>query len=243
MRTLVRQALAAGESDLDSLAHRLIDAAGTDRSRRYRLLPPELAEREAFAPFWNQSAMAVKTRNRVRRRLLLDIQMEFGLRSGVGRTLESTGSAVATVDVSDTLLRTCAGEALEAAEIQLSTNGPTDAQLFVWVRGVLERMRTRGAIEHEWFNKFRQQDGNRWWVTGRPRSRRRNAGLRQRQFCARLSGARRNRPRHGPRTGRFCSRLVRNLDGEGTRSQRRAKVPCWPACCSADFSAATSSAK
>jgi ATP-dependent helicase YprA (DUF1998 family) len=166
LRTLVRQALAAGESDLDSLAHRLIDAAGTDRSRRYRLLPPELAEREAFAPFWNQSAVAVKTRNRVRRRLLLDIQMEFGLRSGVGRTLESTGSAVATVDVSDTLLRTCAGEALEAAEIQLSTNGSTDAQLLIWVRGVLERMRTRGAIDHEWFNKFRQQDGNRWWVTG-----------------------------------------------------------------------------
>ena len=166
LRTLVRQALAAGEADLDSLSHRLIDAAGTDKAHRYRLLPPELAESEAFRPFWDKQAVAVKTRNRVRRRLLLDILMEFGLRSGVGRTLESTGSAVASVDVAETLLRTCAAEALEAAEIQLSTTGPTDAQLTAWVRGVLERMRTRGAIEHEWFNKFRQQDGNRWWVTG-----------------------------------------------------------------------------
>ena len=166
MRTLVRQALAAGEADLDSLSHRLIDAAGTDRAHRYRLLPPELAEREAFAPFWNHAAVAVKTRHRVRRRLLLDILLEFGLRSGVGRTLESTGSAVACVDVADTLLRTCASEALEAAEVQLSTTGPTDTQLITWVRGVLERMRSRGAIEHEWFTKFRQQDGDRWWVTG-----------------------------------------------------------------------------
>lgn len=166
LRTLVRQVLASGEADLDSLSHRLIDAAGTDRAHRYRLLPPELIEREAFAPFWTQSAVAVKTRNRVRRRLLLDIELEFGLRSGVGRTLESTGSAVAGVDVADTLLRTCAAEALEAAEIQLSTNGPADTQLLAWVRGVLERMRTRGAIEHEWFTKFRQQDGDRWWITG-----------------------------------------------------------------------------
>ncbi|SBS79305.1 Putative helicase (fragment) [uncultured Mycobacterium sp.] len=166
LRTLVRQALAAGEADMDSLSHRLIDAAGTDRAHRYRLLPPELTEREAFAPFWNQAAVAVKMRNRVRRRLLLDILLEFGLRSGVGRTLESTGSAVATLDVAETLLRTCAAEALEAAEIQLSTSGPTDAQLIAWVRGVLERMRSRGAIDHEWFIKFRQQDGNRWWITG-----------------------------------------------------------------------------
>lgn len=166
LRTLIRQALAVGEADLDSLAHRLIDIAGTDRAHRYRLLPPELSEREAFAPFWSRASVPVKVRNRVRRRLLLDVALELGLRSGVGRTLESTGSAVATVDVTDTLLRTCATEALEAAEIQLSTHGPSDAALLAWVRGVLEHMRTRGAIEHEWFTKFRQQDGNRWWITG-----------------------------------------------------------------------------
>ena len=100
--------------------------AGTDRAHRHRLLLLELAEREAFAPFWNHAAVAVKTRNRVRRRLLLDIVLEFGLRSGVGRTLELTGSVAACVDVADTLLRSCAVEALEAAEPQLSTAGPTD---------------------------------------------------------------------------------------------------------------------
>lgn len=43
-------------------------------------------------------------------------------------------------------------------------NWPDD--LLQVVVGVIERMRTRGAIDHEWFAKFRQEDGNRWWITG-----------------------------------------------------------------------------
>jgi len=174
LRTLARQALDRGETDLASLAHRMIDLAGNDASARYRLLPPELAEREAFSAFWQPRTVSAKTRNLVRRRLLLDVQLEFGLRSGVGRTLETTGSAVAHVDVAPPVLQACAAEALQAAEIQLSLDEFDDAVMTAWVRGVLERMRTRGAIEHEWFDKFRREDGNRWWVTG---GRRRDQGM------------------------------------------------------------------
>ncbi|MGO9349551.1 MAG: DEAD/DEAH box helicase [Mycobacterium sp.] len=174
LRTLVRQALEGGETDLDSLTHRMIDLAGTDSAARYRLLPPELAERDMFAAFWRRATVAAKTRNIVRRRLLLDVELEFGLRSGVGRTLESTGSAVATIDVAESVLRACAVEALEAADVQLALGTFDDARRVAWVRGVLERMRTRGAIAHEWFTKFRREDGNRWWVTG---GRRRGEGM------------------------------------------------------------------
>ncbi|OBB77110.1 DEAD/DEAH box helicase [Mycobacterium sp. 852014-52144_SCH5372336] len=174
LRTLARQALDGGETDIASLAHRMIDLAGNDPGARYRLLPPELAEREAFTAFWRPRAVSAKTRNLVRRRLLLDLQLEFGLRSSVGRTLETTGSAVAHIEVAESVLRSCATEALEAAGAQLTFGRADDARQLAWVRGVLERMRSRGAIEHEWFDKFRREDGNRWWVTG---GRRRDQGM------------------------------------------------------------------
>nr|WP_090276603.1 DEAD/DEAH box helicase [Mycolicibacterium komanii]CRL70034.1 helicase [Mycolicibacterium komanii] len=174
LRTLARQALDSGETDLASLAHRMIDLAGNDPGARYRLLPPELAEREAFTAFWRPRTVSAKVRTLVRRRLLLDLQLEFGLRSSVGRTLETTGSAVAHVEVADSVLQSCATEALEAAGVQLTFGSADDARQLAWVRGVLERMRSRGAIEHEWFDKFRREDGSRWWVTG---GRRRDQGM------------------------------------------------------------------
>jgi ATP-dependent helicase YprA (DUF1998 family) len=174
LRTLIHQALQNGETDLDSLSHRMIDLAGRDPAARYRLLPPELAERDTFAAFWRRANVSAKMRTSVLRRLLLDIELEFGLRSGVGRTLEATGSAVAIVDVAEAVVRACATEALDAAGVQLAVDTVDDTRLVAWVRGVLERMRTRGAIHHEWFTKFRREDGNRWWITG---GRRRGEGM------------------------------------------------------------------
>ena len=49
--------------------------------------------------------------------------------------------------------------------------GVTDEQRIGWVRGVLERMRTDGAIEHEWFRTYQREDGRRYSIWGgRPRS-------------------------------------------------------------------------
>lgn len=177
LRTLLRQALDDGETDLDALAHRVIERAGDDRGGRYRVLPPELAERDTFDDFWTRPSLRsvpTKVRNYVRRRLLLDIELEFGLRSGVGRTLERTGTALAYVNTSEALLKTCAQEVLESTDIQMTIDEVEQGRVVAWARGVLERMRSRGAIEHEWFSKFRQEDGNRWWVTG---GRRRGEGM------------------------------------------------------------------
>lgn len=177
LRTLLRQALEAGETDLDSLAHRVLEQAGDDRAARYRILPPELAERADFEKFWNTktaSATPARLRRAVLRRLLLDIELEFGLRSGVGRTLERTGTALAFIDVSEHALLTTGTETVESADAQETIDGIGDAALIRWVRGVLMHMRQRGAIGHEWFDKFRYEDGNRWWVTG---GRRRGEGM------------------------------------------------------------------
>ena len=43
--------------------------------------------------------------------------------------------------------------------------------LLAWVRGVLKRMRERGAIEHPWLRKLIEEDGNRHFIwRGRPSS-------------------------------------------------------------------------
>ncbi|MFL0239797.1 DEAD/DEAH box helicase [Mycobacterium sp. SMC-17] len=170
LRSLVRQAIGDDDIDLAKLAARVVDLAGDDQSKRYRVLPPELAAREKFEKFWSTPTLRQvprQVRGWVEKRLLLDIELEFGLRSNVGRTLELSGSAVAELDANPGLLTRCARSAWEAAAgTQSSIINTTDDLLLRWVVGVIERMRTRGAIDHEWFAKFRQEDGNRWWITG-----------------------------------------------------------------------------
>ncbi len=171
LRAVIRQAMSDQPTDLATLIQRMIDQAGDDPKRRYRLLPPDLAEREKFATFWQgdtQAKVHYTVRHRVRRRLALDVLMEFGLRSAVGRTLAATGSAVAEARAEPSVLLAAARAALTEPDRQgiLAGFEPTDAGLLAWVRGVLEHMRRHGAIHHEWFKKFREEDGNRWWLTG-----------------------------------------------------------------------------
>ena len=69
---------------LDSLVDQAIADAGDDPFRRYRLVPPDFVERDEFAPFWQRRPRPGGTRpgaDRVRRRLLFDAVMEFGLQS------------------------------------------------------------------------------------------------------------------------------------------------------------------
>ena len=114
-------------------------------------------------------------RTRVRRRLLFDAVLEFGLQSRVGRTLEQTGSAVVEVDAGEpAALARMAREVLDATDVPDTLDNDlknlADSRLVAWVRGVVERMRTQGAIEHEWFQSFIRHDGNRYFIWGgRPR--------------------------------------------------------------------------
>ena len=105
LRSVLRHAVGERAMSLTDLVDKAIADAGDDPFRRYRLIPPGLAEREEFAPFWQRAAardVPVRVRDRVRRRLLFDATMEFGLQSAVGRTLEQTGSVVAEVDAGGT---------------------------------------------------------------------------------------------------------------------------------------------
>ncbi len=178
LRALLRHAVGDQPVSLDALVDRAIAEAGDDQFRRYRIIPPDLVERNEFAPFWQRDRardIPARVRTRVRRRLLFDAVLEFGLQSRVGRTLEQTGSAVAEVDAGEpSALARMAREVLDATDVPDTLDNDlsnlADSRLVAWVRGVVERMRTQGAIEHEWFQSFIRHDGNRYFIWGgRPR--------------------------------------------------------------------------
>jgi ATP-dependent helicase YprA (DUF1998 family) len=176
LRGVLRAGLVDGALTLDQLVDEIIREAGDDPFARYRLLPPDCADRPSFVEFWQApSARAVPAavRRRVRLRLALDIALEFGLNSRLGRTLELTGSAAAEVDAGrPERMGAIARAAIADFAWQQTTDGPPgDPLLVTWVRGVLDRMRAQGAIAHPWFDTYMHKDGARWPIWGgRPRS-------------------------------------------------------------------------
>ena len=81
------------------------------------------------------------------------LDLEAGLVGSYGRTLATTGTAAASVDVSAEDALAVGRRVLERVAQQLSAeagaNGQADDhRTEVWVRGVLERLRADGAIAH-----------------------------------------------------------------------------------------------
>ncbi|MDO9354338.1 MAG: hypothetical protein Q7T55_11625, partial [Solirubrobacteraceae bacterium] len=174
VRSMLRDAVGDQPCTLEELADRVLRDVGDDRAARYRILPPDLADRDEFRPFWQAKtlrAVPEGARNRVRLRIKFDAALEFGLQSRIGRTLELTSTVAAQVRAPASTMAVAARQALEDAEIQLSIDGPLDdARLTAWVRGVLEHLRVRGGIEHKWLKAYIKHDGARYRIWGgRPR--------------------------------------------------------------------------
>ncbi|MFF0372304.1 DEAD/DEAH box helicase [Micromonospora sp. NPDC005087] len=176
LRSALRDAVAEGALTLDALVDEVIRQAGDDRFARYRILAPDCADRESFMEFWHAKTLRSvpsSVRSRVRKRLALDAALEFGLNSRIGRTLELTGSVA--VEVEAGLRERMIGMARAALkgtswQATLGSAGPDEAALVQWVRGLLDRLRAQGAIDHPWFDRYRLEDGRRWSIWGgRPR--------------------------------------------------------------------------
>jgi len=172
LRSVLQQAVAEGQLALDALVEEVIRQAGDDRFARYRLLPPSLADRKSFVDFWQKEKLRrvpASVRTRVENRLKLDASLEFGLNSRTGRTLELTGAVTVEVQAGTAeRMAALARAALSgtARQERLDDAGPSDEDLVRWVRGVLDRMRIQGAIDHPWFEPYRKHDGNDWWIRG-----------------------------------------------------------------------------
>ena len=83
-----------------------------------------------------------------------EIASEFGLNARIGRTLEKSGASATYFD--EDKLR----EVYKQMSIWLQQNnlGKITRQHFVqFLNGVLHRMRMRGAVDHPFLNKFREE--------------------------------------------------------------------------------------
>ncbi|OHV69566.1 DEAD/DEAH box helicase [Pseudofrankia sp. BMG5.36] len=151
----------------DLIADLIADAA--DPETLAALVPPELHDVEGVDAL-------LSGRERGRRatwRLLADrlgfaTVLEFGLRSRNGRTLELTRSVAAEVDLRDAArIRGLARDTLLRSQVQpLLPDELTDARYDAYLRGLLERLRIRGAVYHHWLDKYLAEGGRRFRIWG-----------------------------------------------------------------------------
>ncbi|WP_158256051.1 DEAD/DEAH box helicase [Corynebacterium sp. 13CS0277] len=190
LRTKIACALSEDEYlPLSQVAEQLFESNSDTPVKRFQLLPPDLSQSKELEALWDpsydqdpNSAAAKRARRMMKDRILFDICLEFGLRSNLGRTLMLTGTADAHVDAGtpEDLLR-CAKAAFatfnEHAQQRLDgmdsaldearglNDAARDAQLLAWARSILERIRSRGGVHHEWLRDYMANDGNYYQIT------------------------------------------------------------------------------
>lgn len=172
-RSAVQNVLTDEPQTADDVAAALMDQAATDADR-YRLLPATIARNAMIAPYWTPEASKeakTKARDLVAKRLGMELDLEFGLISTYGRTLATTGAAVASVRAESDVLLGIGREVLERMGQSPLTQEdspfqPDDRQTIAWVRGILERLRLEGAIAHDWLELYRKNGGGRYHIWG-----------------------------------------------------------------------------
>ncbi len=161
LRSLMSNAIRAhGHLSLADLGDEVFAGAGTARER-FGLVPPDLLRDPTVRTVWDdnpqEDGLGV-----LRDRIAFEADMEFGLRSRVGRTLELSSAAAATVDVAEETFD------LVAEDMTHVLAGPNEqalANLEPWVRGMLERLRLRGAIANRLLDNY-MGDGSQWFIWG-----------------------------------------------------------------------------
>ncbi|GAA2641668.1 DEAD/DEAH box helicase [Streptomyces vastus] len=153
---------------LSDLAADIIKEVVDSRLVRVAVVPPDLhVFRGVDTLLSGRSHGSKATWELIAERLAFAAIMEFGLRSRQGRTLELTRTVAADVPLADPdgvaelvrelLHRTPGDIALDDGSV------PGPERFVGFVRGLLERLRTRGAIRHRWLDDWIDQAGVRRW--------------------------------------------------------------------------------
>ena len=134
----------------------------------FSLIPPDLIWEDWLTDAWRHhgSPKADAARSAIEKRLSFDAVLEAGVRSRLGRTLETTGTAVPEVLVTDDEwlhLVDFVTESLQANAGQLIVG--QDA-LRPWIHGVIDRVRQRGGIHHPFLDRYVATNGKRWEIWG-----------------------------------------------------------------------------
>ena len=152
-----------GELALDDLGELLFTQAATPRDK-FALIPPDLERHRAVRTVWTDDPHPDGV-ELLRKRLAFEAHVEFGLRARVGRTIELSGASAAAVVVPD--LDGVADLLSEDLVARLgSIYDETVARLPEYVRGLVERLRLRGGIQHPFLAPYLADNGRQWWVWG-----------------------------------------------------------------------------
>lgn len=162
LRGLIAQSVGDEPLTLDELPDALLAGAGGQRI--FGLCPPDLLEHPPVASLWGDTPDP-DGRELFIRRLAFEAALEFGLRSRTGRTLELSGVAAAEVAFDPVAVEAVLADAWQGAT-GLGRPAELALRLRRYVRGLLERLRTTGAIEHPWLETYIAEAGNDWRLGG-----------------------------------------------------------------------------
>ncbi len=162
LRALMSRALIEdGEMSLAELGETLLDEATTPRDV-FSLVPPDLLRHPVVRTVWTD-APKPRARELLAARLGFEVDLEFGLRARVGRTLELSRAAAAAVvlpDIDD-------WASLVAEEAQRVSGEAIDPLAAVtYVRGLLERLRLKGGLMHPLLTQYLDNGGDTWFIWG-----------------------------------------------------------------------------
>ncbi|RAO47814.1 ATP-dependent helicase HRQ1 [Micromonospora saelicesensis] len=168
LRSLLAGRLKAGESiGLDDLFVRMIEEAAQPEILS-TVVPPDLHDQPGVDSLLaGEHSGSRETWELISERLVFATVMETGLRSRQGRTLELTRSVSVEVALDDP-----ARAAAICRDVHLTGPGhlagmaPDDTRYLAFLRGLLERLRTRGAVFHEWLVPYLKRGGTRWQIWG-----------------------------------------------------------------------------
>ena len=156
----------------------------------YSLAPPDFVRRLGLDGEWLTNDPGGRLRSLLGTRIAFQAQMEVGLNSRIGRTLELTGAMSVDIDVDldvfserahdihrnlPQLSLTFARAATEQLSLdvpgarieQLTFDEGTHVPRYdTWILGLLEHLRINGGIHHQWLKRYVNDEGKRWSIWG-----------------------------------------------------------------------------
>ncbi|MET8909532.1 DEAD/DEAH box helicase [Micromonospora sp. NPDC004551] len=168
LRSLLASRLHPGQAvGLDDLFAEMIEAAARPEILS-TVVPPDLHDQPGVdALLAGEHTGSRETWSLISERLVFATVMEVGLRSRQGRTLELTRSVGVEVALNDPAKAAAICRDVHLTRPwQLGGKPPDDARYLAFLRGLLERLRTRGAVYHEWLAPYLKRGGTRWQVWG-----------------------------------------------------------------------------
>ncbi|GAB1641447.1 helicase-related protein [Krasilnikovia sp. MM14-A1259] len=168
LRALLAAQLKPGEpTDLNDVIARVIGAAA-DPKTLATVVPQDLHDRPGVdALLASEEAGSPAAWRLIAQRLAFATILECGLRARPGRTLELTRTAAVEVALDDPAATAAlCRDVLTAAPVHELDKLPEPERFTAHVRGLLERLRTQGAVRHDWYAGYLRSGGLRWQIWG-----------------------------------------------------------------------------